>query len=276
MKVYLDYVFIENFIVNISILYQTSIFTKTKISKMRLIILSIFLSIISILKTLEIGNNILIQILVVNIVIYLLYLPKSIIKYIKQQMYYYLIYIIYIGIIISTSVFFSINLNNIYLRILLYIVTAFITYIINKYMWKIWINKIKYNNLTYKIVINSLDKLTFKVFVDTGNNIRDSFSDLDVIVLNSKAYNSKLKCKLIDDKKREVVMIEVVTAIGKSKINGYIFNDISIKKGGIEKVILKKAIIVFIDEKINNNEYDGIISYNTYLEKLEGATIWII
>ena len=273
MKVYLDYVFIENFIVNISILYQTSIFTKTKISKMRLIILSIFLSIISILKTLEIGNNILIQILVVNIVIYLLYLPKSIIKYIKQQMYYYLIYIIYIGIIISTSVFFSINLNNIYLRILLYIVTAFITYIINKYMWKIWINKIKYNNLTYKIVINSLDKLTFKVFVDTGNNIRDSFSDLDVIVLNSKAYNSKLKCKLIDDKKREVVMIEVVTAIGKSKINGYIFNDISIKKGGIEKVILKKAIIVFIDEKINNNEYDGIISYNTYLEKLEGATI---
>jgi len=240
---------------------------------MRLIILSIFLSIISILKTLEIGNNILIQILVVNIVIYLLYLPKSIIKYIKQQMYYYLIYIIYIGIIISTSVFFSINLNNIYLRILLYIVTAFITYIINKYMWKIWINKIKYNNLTYKIVINSLDKLTFKVFVDTGNNIRDSFSDLDVIVLNSKAYNSKLKCKLIDDKKREVVMIEVVTAIGKSKINGYIFNDISIKKGGIEKVILKKAIIVFIDEKINNNEYDGIISYNTYLEKLEGATI---
>ena len=276
MKVYLDYVFIENFIVNISILYQTSIFTKTKISKMRLIILSIFLSIISILKTLEIGNNILIQILVVNIVIYLLYLPKSIIKYIKQQMYYYLIYIIYIGIIISTSVFFSINLNNIYLRILLYIVTAFITYIINKYMWKIWINKIKYNNLTYKIVINSLDKLTFKVFVDTGNNIRDSFSDLDVIVLNSKAYNSKLKCKLIDDKKREVVMIEVVTAIGKSKINGYIFNDISIKKGGIEKVILKKAIIVFIDEKINNNEYDGIISYDTYLEKLEGATIWII
>ena len=273
MKIYLDYVFIENFIVNISILYQTSIFTKTKVSKIRLIILSIFLSIISIIRILEISNNIIIQILAVNIVIYLLYLPTSIVKYLKQQMYYYLIYIIYIGIIISTSIFFSINLNNIYIRILLYIVTMCVTYIINKYMWKIWINKIKYNNLTYKIVINSLNNLTFKVFVDTGNNIRDSFSNLDVIILNSKAYNLKLKSKLIDNKQREVVVIDVLTAIGKSKIKGYIFNDVSIRKGGVEKVILKKAIILFIDEKINNNEYEGIISYNTYLEKLEGVTI---
>lgn len=273
MKVYLDYIFIENFIVNISILYQTSIFTKTKVSKMRLIILSIFLSFISIIKELDICNNIILQILTVNIVIYLLYLPKSIIKYIKQQMYCYLIYIIYIGIIISTSVFFTISLNSIYVRIFLYIVTAFITYIINKYMWKVWINKIKYNNLTYKIVINSLNKLTFKVFVDTGNNIRDTYSNLDVIIINSKIYKLKIKSNLIDDKEREVVILDVVTAIGKSKVNGYIFNDISIKKGGVEKVILKKAIIVFIDEKINNYEYDGIISYNTYLEKLEGATI---
>ncbi|MDD2376617.1 MAG: sigma-E processing peptidase SpoIIGA [Clostridia bacterium] len=273
MKIYLDYVFIENFIVNISILYQTSIFTKTKVNKIRLIVLSVFLSIISIMKTLEISTNIIIQILTINIVIYLLYLPKSVIKYIKQQMYYYLIYIMYIGIIISTSIFFSINLNNIYTRILLYIVTACVTYIINKYMWKIWINKIKYNNLTYKIVINSLNNLTFKVFVDTGNNIRDSFSNLDVIILNSKVYNLKLKSKLIDDKQREIVSLEVLTAIGKSEIKGYIFNDISIKKGGIEKIILKKAIILFIDEKINNYEYDGIISYNTYLEKLEGVTI---
>jgi len=140
-------------------------------------------------------------------------------------------------------------------------------------MWKVWINKIKYNNLTYKIVINSLNKLTFKVFVDTGNNIRDTYSNLDVIIINSKIYKLKIKSNLIDDKEREVVILDVVTAIGKSKVNGYIFNDISIKKGGVEKVILKKAIIVFIDEKINNYEYDGIISYNTYLEKLEGVTI---
>ena len=273
MKVYLDYVFIENFIVNISILYQTSIFTKTKITKIKLIVLSVFLSIISIVKSLEISNNTIIQILAINIVIYLLYLPVNIAIYIKQLMYYYLIYITYIGIIISTSIFFNIQLNNIYIRILLYIVTACITYIINKYMWKIWINKIKYNNLTYKIIIHSLDDLTFKVFVDTGNNVRDYSSDLDVIILNSKLYNLKLNNKLIDNKQREVIVLDVLTAIGKNKIKGYIFNDISIEKGGIEKVVLKKAIILFIEEKINNNEYDGIISYNTYLEKLEGVTI---
>lgn len=256
MKVYLDYVFIENFIVNISILYQTSIFTKNKIKKIKLIILSIFLSVISVVKVLEIGNSILIQILTVNIVIYMLYLPNTIIKFIKQQLCYYLIYIIYIGIIISTSIFFSINLNKIGIRILLYIVTMCITYIINKYMWKIWKAKLKYNNLTYKIVINGLNKSTFKVFVDTGNNLKDPFSDLDVIILNSKSYEIKSKNKFIDNIKKEVVTLDVLTATGKSKIKGYIFNNISIKKGGIEKVVLKKAIIVFIDEKINNDEYD--------------------
>ncbi len=256
MKVYLDYVFIENFIVNISVLYQTSIFVKVKVKKLKLIILSIFLSSISIINILNICNNILIQILTINIVLYLLFLPKKIIKYLKYQLYYYSIYITYIGIIISTSIFFNINLSKISMRILLYIVSMTITYIINRYMWKIWVNKIKYNNLTYKIVINSLNKITFKVFVDTGNTLNDHLNNLDVIILNSKIYESKMKGKSICTNSVEVVSLEAITATGKTKVKGYIFDDISIKKGGIEKTKLKKAIIVFIDEKINNDEHD--------------------
>jgi hypothetical protein len=122
-------------------------------------------------------------------------------------------------------------------------------------------------------VINSLNKIAFKVFVDTGNNVRDPISNLDVIILNSKAFLIKAQNNLLENKKREIVVLDVLTANGSSKIKGYIFNDISIKKGGIEKITLRKAIIVFVDEKINNDEYEGIISYNTYLEKLEGATI---
>lgn len=273
MKVYLDYVFIENFIINLSILYQVSIFTKTKISKTRLILTSITFSIISVIKILNITNNIILQILVVFIGIYLLFLPKKIIKYFKYQMYYYLISITYIGIIISSAIFLGIKLNNIVTRISIYILSIVITYLINKYMWKMWINKIKYFNLTYKLVINSLDKIAFKVFVDTGHNIKDPFSNLDIIILNSETYISKLNSKKLDNIKSSMKEIEILTANGKSKIKGYIFNDISIRKRKTEKVLLKKAIILFIDEKINNNEYDGIISYNTYLEKLEGVSI---
>lgn len=256
MKVYLDYIFLENFIINISVLYQTSIFTKTKVGKIKLILLSMFLSIISVIRYLKIGDNILIQILSISIVIYLLYFPKNIVKYVKLQMYFYLIYIMYIGIIISTSIFFSINLNKISVRIILYIITTFITYAINKYMWKIWISKIKSSSLTYKVVINSVDKVKFKVFVDTGNNLTDPFRNLDVIILNSTSYFVKMKRSLLERNTREIVFMDILTATGKSKIKGYIFNNISIMKGGIEKVLLQKAIIVFIDEKINNNEYE--------------------
>ena len=273
MKVYLDYVFIENLIINISILYQTSIFTKIKVKWTRLILVSNFLSIISIVKAFEIGNSMLINILSLNIAIYVLYKPNNVIKYIKLLMYYFLIYNIYIGIIISTTIFLNIKLDQITIRIILYIVSIFVTYIINKYMWKIWINKIKYNNLTYKVVLCGQDNISFKVFVDTGNSLKDPFSNLDVIVLNSKAYKRKYKKITLDSIKKEVTTLDVLTATGKSKIKGYIFSNVSIKKGGIEKVLLKKAIIVFIDEEINNNQYDGIISYNTYLEKLEGVII---
>jgi hypothetical protein len=162
----------------------------------------------------------------------------------------------YIGIIISTSIFFSINLNKISVRIILYIITTFITYAINKYMWKIWISKIKSSSLTYKVVINSVDKVKFKVFVDTGNNLTDPFRNLDVIILNSTSYFVKMKRSLLERNTREIVFMDILTATGKSKIKGYIFNNISIMKGGIEKVLLQKAIIVFIDEKINNNEYE--------------------
>lgn len=273
MKIYLDYIVIENFLINLSVLYQTSIFTKTKFKKNRLILVSIFLSLISLLIEFEVGNNIFISILAINISTYLLFIPKNFMKFVKLQMYYYLIYVIYIGVIVSISVFFKVNLNSFTIRILLYIVTIVITYIINKYMWKIWINKIKYGNLTYKIVINSLNKISFKVFVDTGNNIKDPYSNLDVIILNTKMYTSKSKSLFLDDEKKDLVSLDISTANGKSKIKGYIFKDISIKKGGVEKLRLKKAIIVFMDEKINNDQYDGIISYNTYLEKLEGVII---
>lgn len=273
MKVYLDYVFIENFIVNISVIYQTNIFTKTKTTKLKLLIVSVFLSCISIIKSLDIGNNMLIQIVSISIAIYMLYKPKNLVKYIKLQLYFHMIYITYVGVLISSSVFFSINLNRFYIRIMLYIVTILITYIINKHMWKIWINKIKYNNLIYRMVIKSLNNVTFKVFVDTGNNLKDRIFNYDVIILNSKIYNSKLKKTYIDNKKRETINLDILTATGKSQIKGYIYDDISIRKGGIEKTILTKAIIVFIDEKINNQEYDGLLSYDTYLEKLGGVAL---
>lgn len=238
-----------------------------------MILVSAFLSLISLVKAFEVGNSMLINILSLNIAIYILFKPDNVIKYIKLLMYYFLIYTIYIGIIISTSIFLKINLDQITIRIILYIVSIFVTYIINKYMWKIWINKIKYNNLTYKLVLCGQNNISFKVFVDTGNNLKDPFSNLDVIVLNSKAYKRKHEKKTIDSIKREVTTLDVLTATGKSKIKGYVFSNVSIKKGGIEKLLLKKAIIVFIDEEINNNQYEGIISYNTYLEKLEGVII---
>ncbi|MEG2235946.1 MAG: sigma-E processing peptidase SpoIIGA, partial [Clostridia bacterium] len=89
MKVYLDYILLENLIVNISIFYQISIFSKTKTKFLKIILMSIFLSIIAVVNSLEILNVLILQILSVNIAIYYIYKPKKIIEYFKYQVYFY-------------------------------------------------------------------------------------------------------------------------------------------------------------------------------------------
>ncbi|MEG1990051.1 MAG: sigma-E processing peptidase SpoIIGA [Clostridia bacterium] len=268
MKVYLDYILLENLIVNISIFYQISIFSKTKTKFLKIILMSIFLSIIAVVNSLEILNVLILQILSVNIAIYYIYKPKKNIEYFKYQVYFYGISMIYIGIIISTSLLFNITLNSILIRIILYITSSIVTYIVNKYIYKGILNKIKYFNLTYKIIFEEMNNCTFNVFVDTGNSLKDHISNLDVIVLNENNYSKKVKNIALNYKKNKEIKIDIVTASGRSDLKGYVFKNVVIKKGVIEKVRLKKVIVLFIKEEIKNNEYDGILSYDTYLNKL--------
>lgn len=268
MEVYLDYIFLENLIINISIFYQISIFSKKKVNIFKIILASIFLSIISIICKFEIVNNLLVQILSINIVIYLLYKSKKILEYFKYQLYYYAISMIYIGIIISTSILFKINLESIVIRIGLYITSSIITYITYKYIFKIIFSKVKYFNLTYKIILKDFENVSFKVFVDTGNNLKDNTTNLDVIVLNESMYIKKIGKNILEKSMYRDIKIDVITATGKSFLKGYVFKNVLIKKGGVEKAELKKVIILFINEKIKNDEYDGILSYDTYLNKL--------
>ncbi|MEG2235922.1 MAG: hypothetical protein RR144_05750, partial [Clostridia bacterium] len=83
-----------------------------------------------------------------------------------------------------------------------------------------------------------------------------------------KIYSKKVKNIALNYKKNKEIKIDIVTASGRSDLKGYVFKNVVIKKGVIEKVRLKKVIVLFIKEEIKNNEYDGILSYDTYLNKL--------
>lgn len=276
MKVYLDLVFLENLILNTAIIYQISKFAKQKISfKINLfasLIGSVYVTLIRLFSTSFIAWTI-IKLLIINIVIYVAFKPSKIVIYLKLIAYYFLIFYIYIGAIIGISTFFNINLNNTYLRIGIYILGYLVTYLLNQRMWKVWKSNIKGNDLVYKIMIKSMNKtsnnIEINAFVDTGNSLKDVINNLDIfIVQNTNKFNYHMAIK------NEKVEVCLNTVNANCKLDGYIFNNILIFKNNKKIVNLNRAVIVFVDRNLStSNKYNSLISYDTYIEKLQGVSL---
>ena len=131
-------------------------------------------------------------------------------------------------------------------------------------MWK---SKIKKDNLIYEIKIG---EVIIPAFVDTGNNVKDLVGNNDVLFVESKyyekLYNNKLSLK--------TTYIDINTVTGKENVKGYLLNNIVIKKNKQKLCQLKNVLFIFVDRKLNNNDdYEALISYDTYLEKMKGVEL---
>lgn len=273
MNIYLDNVFFENFILNILILYQVSIFSKNKIKLNKAIIASLIAAIYSTLLVIlknTFLSNILLKILVINIVVYLCFIPKTLKKFLKLQAYYYIIFFIYIGAIISISTFLKLNLSNVGLKVFIYIIGYIITYLSNKKMWKMWKSNIKNDSYIYELFFKINNKnIKIRGFVDTGNNLKDEINNLDIFVIeNTKEFNEKMMNNF------QKINVEMYTVNSNCFLKGYIIDNIFIKKNNKYVTSIDKAIIVFIDKKLSiNDEYRSLISYDTYIDKLQGVIL---
>lgn len=270
MKIYLDYIFFENLIVNMVIIYQTSIFTKANI-KLKYItlsscILSVYTTIVYILKN-NIVENVIIKIIVIGFAIYLAFNPKSIKEYLKKQIYYYIISFTYVGIIISITLICNISIEKTIIKIIIYLISALVSYLFNKYLWKMWKTNIKRESLTYKLKIKGQEIIAF---VDTGNSVYDYINNLDVIFIDIKFFDI-LKNLGVLNKKTNIV---VRTIASEDYITGYIVNNVDIYKNNDKICNLKKIVFCFSNQVINiNNKYNALIGYNLYLENLKGVTL---
>ena len=267
MKIYLDYIFLENVIVNLIITLQINYFTKLKNRKINVAIgvlfISIYTTIIYVLKN-DFLNSVFIKLVVICIYAYITFVPKTIVKYFKNIVYYLLFSFLYIGIIIAISLLFNINLDYTYIKIIIYVISSFVMYIFFKYVWKMWKTNIKESDFTYNINIEGTNIISF---VDTGNTVKDLVTNLNVIFVKDK-YKDKLVYYLNKNKKVE---INIGTINNVSKEIGYIFKNVSIYKDKKYITTLKKIIICFVNNNFINKEYDGLIGYETYTKDLKGV-----
>lgn len=172
----------------------------------------------------------------------------------------------FVGILIALTLFFKLEISNIVIKIIAYIISSLILYIFNKYLWKMWKTRIKKEDLIYNIKI---EDISIKAFVDTGNNVHDFIKNLDVIFVEEK-YKNKLKEKSLINKKEK---LNIKTISGDEYVEGYIVENVEIRKNKKNICVLKKVVLVFVDRELKNGEYNALISYETYIEKLKGVAL---
>ena len=263
MKIYLDYIFLENLVINIVIILEIIVFTKAKVSLSRKICSVIIDTILSCIYV--ICNNYILHILFSVITLLILFRDTKVIKVIKKVLCFYLLYFIYLGLIIFTSLALRINLDMFISRIAVYIVCGIIFHILNKELWKVWKTNITSENLYYNLCINNNE---LSAFVDTGNSVKDPLTNLNVIFvkdnLKEKVVNSNLKRTYIN----------ISTINGCDTKEAYIANNVKVYKGKNEVAELDKIILSFTLSSDTPEKYSALLGYDTYLENLQGVRLW--
>lgn len=181
MKVYLEYIFLINLLLDLMILFGTKRLLKRNISNYRLLLGSIFGSLSTFIVYIKI---LIIPIkIILGIGIILITFGKK--NFLENTFYFYLISIILGGIIYL----FDIKDNIIFYNIILIIGSPILIYLIVKELLHLK-NNIS-NNYQVDIYLKN-KKYSLTGFIDTGNRLTSPIKKESVILVNLKINSNKI------------------------------------------------------------------------------------
>lgn len=270
MKIYLDSIFLENIIVNYILIYQVNIFTKSKAKVLSRVlgagVLAIYTVATYVLQD-SMLNTMWIKLLSVIIAIYITFRADQVKVLMKQILYYYIVSFLYVGVIISLTLFFHLTIDKVIVKIMIYLVGGVISYLFNQYLWKVWKRNIKKEDLTYTINIKGQE---IPAFLDTGNLAHSPIHHTDIIFLDYSWYGVLELLGVLQKR----VSVSIHTVSQSDETYGYLVKGVKIFKAGKEICTLDKIIFSFSNQKINiDDKYTALIGYQVYLDNLKGVTL---
>ena len=197
MTIYLDIVFLENFLMNYIILFGTGFVQKISINNKRIIISNVagaLYAIISYLKIIPAYNTIFIKVLVSIIMIYIAYNPHSIKSLLKSLLLFYLITFVTGGC--SLALLYLISPQKIVLKdgvligmypIKISLIAGGLGFLTIQCAFKTNKRKLNKKDLICKLKIKICGKtISTKAFVDSGNSLKDPLTSKPVIIVEKK------------------------------------------------------------------------------------------
>ncbi len=239
MEVYIEYAFIDNFIIDFILLRISTKCAKIKTSFLRLFIASIVGTIVALVLPLFSINEYFILPIKIMLGLLITYLSGSVIKfkdYIYLNLYFFAFTFLSGGAIIALFNFAGIDYEKYFILnydsfmpigitfLLVYLTAYGLLYLVNKL-----IRSLETESFMRKceVIING-KKITAQGFIDTGNKLYDNVSGLPVIVA-SKLFIKKLAVNGALPNSYKKLKIE--TAGGESTIKIFYIDKLLIYKG---------------------------------------------
>lgn len=271
MTIYLDYIFIENFIIDYILLKETSHIARRKISNKNTIIAAIVAScyiVFMMYLKIEQLNYMFCKMLLVIVMVYIAFKPKEISEYIKVITLFFLISVINVGCLMVITNLFNMQNTNFLLKLVVYVGSFVLSKFFACHLWEIYKREIKKDDLIYdvKLELNG-NVYEYKAFLDTGNSVYSYANNVPVIfaeILNDEMIN-KLENK-------EYFNIRTVTLSKVANKKAYIFQNAEITKN--KKTWFVKVAVVFEKTKLSKDgSYNMLLNYILYTQELGGIKI---
>ena len=255
MKVYLDLIFITNFLFDFIILLTTSLILKRNVKIYKILLGALFGS-ISILILFIRMNSIQLFLFkfIISILMIIITFSYKNIKYTMKNIYYlYLISIIlggllyFINLQISTK---NVGLLFVSNDISLNLIISILLSIIMSYSYIKQIRSLKTNYNKYykvKLCFNDGSCTNVNAFLDTGNKLIDPYMKRPIILINDNKIDKKEKEKIILVPYHTVSSDGILKCVNASKIY-------------IDGILYKKKFLLGLTDKINIDGVDCILN----------------
>lgn len=290
MTVYIDVVFLENLILNVIILYATSLIAKINLKIIRTLISASIGSIYAIMYYIfQIGlySNIIFKFVLSVIMIYVAFNPKEFKTLLKVLILFYLTSFVFGGA--SLSVIYLVNAQRINIQngmiigkytmntILTGIIIAFIVIVI---AFKIIKSKISKNDLfcDIRFKINNKEIKT-KAMLDTGNLLKEPITNIPVVVAEHKLLYDVIPNEILDNienilggdlenisdevKNDYISKLKVIPFTSLGKQNGILLgikaDELIVEEMNSEKKIDKVIIGIYNKELSKKRTYSALI-----------------
>ena len=256
--IYVDILFIVNFLITYLLLLTTMKLMKSDEKRWRMLIGAFFggiYSLIILAPDLNYNLSLISKFLSAGLIILISFKRSNWKRYLKAVSFFFGASFVFVGVMIALWFTFKpngliINNSTVYFDIdsKILIISALIAYILANIIIKIH-NKTAAKNQIYNVVVHSNGKeKSFNAFADTGNKLKEPFSNTPVVVVNESLMNG-----MFNSEKMRVIPFHTISTSGVMQSFKPEFITINDKK-------ITNVYIALSDGNFKNGDFEGVIN----------------